>query len=498
MKPGRDRSLVTTGLILGMAMAALEGTAVATAMPTAIADLGGVSRYSWVFSAYLLTSTTTVPLFGKLADLYGRQRIYQVGVVIFLLGSGLSGAARTMNQLILFRALQGIGAGGVQPISLTLVGDIFTLEERGRMQGLFSGVWGVSSLVGPALGGLITDWISWRWVFYLNLPVGIASGLLLKLYLREASVRTKHNLDIAGTVALTLSITLLLAALLEGSARWGLASPVTLGCVALAAVGLVLFAWQETRAEEPMLPLDLFRARVIAVASAGNVVIGTLLLAASAYVPMFAQGVIGGTATDAGLTLATMSIGWPIASAISGRLLLRIGYRRLVVVGGAVATLGCGLLTLAGTGTTRLALSLTMGVLGVGLGFMATPYLVAVQNAVPWGRRGVATSATQFFRTIGGAIAVAVFGAMLNRTLAPALGPGGNVDAALEPAQRRLMAPVALARLLSGLERGLHQIFVGFAIVALIGLVLSWFFPAGSAASLAHEDARGRGPAEAS
>ena len=498
MKPGRDRSLVTTGLILGMAMAALEGTAVATAMPTAIADLGGVSRYSWVFSAYLLTSTTTVPLFGKLADLYGRQRIYQVSVIVFLLGSGLSGAARTMNQLILFRALQGIGAGGVQPISLTLVGDIFTLEERGRMQGLFSGVWGVSSLVGPALGGLITDWISWRWVFYLNLPVGIASGLLLRLYLREASVRTKHSLDIAGTVALTLSITLLLAALLEGSARWGLASPITLGCVALAAVGMVLFVWQETRAEEPMLPLDLFRTRVIAVASAGNAVIGTLLLAASAYVPMFAQGVIGGTATDAGMTLATMSIGWPIASAISGRLLLRIGYRRLVVLGGAVAALGCGLLTLAGAGTTRVALSLTMGVLGVGLGFMATPFLVAVQNAVPWSRRGVATSATQFFRTIGGAIAVAVFGAMLNRTLAPVLGPGGNVDAALEPAQRHLMDPAALAHLLSGLERGLHQIFLGFALIALIGLVLSWFFPAGSAASLAHADARGQGPAEAS
>ncbi len=491
MKPGRDRNLVTTALILGMAMAALEGTAVATAMPTAIADLGGVSRYSWVFSAYLLTSTTTVPLFGKLADLYGRKRVFQISVVIFLVGSGLSGAAQSMNELILFRALQGVGAGGVQPIALTLVGDIFTLEERGRMQGLFSGVWGVSSLVGPALGGLVTDWISWRWVFYLNLPVGIAAGALLQLYLREQSIRREHSLDIAGTVALTTSITLLLLALLEGSARWGLGSPVTIGCIVLAGVGLGLFVWQETRAAEPMLPLDLFRDRVIAVASAGNVVIGTLLLAASAYVPMFAQGVIGGSATDAGLTLATMSIGWPIASTISGRLLLRIGYRKLVIVGGVVAAAGCGLLTLAHGDTTRLALSLTMGVLGVGLGFKATPYLVAVQNAVPWSRRGVATSATQFFRTIGGAIAVAVFGAMLNQALGPVLGPSGDVDAALEPAMRARMGAAALARLVSGLDTGLHRIFVGFAIVALAGLVRSWFFPAGSAASLAHEEARG-------
>ena len=490
MRPGRERTLVTAALVLGMSMAALEGTAVATAMPTAIADLGGVARYSWVFSAYLLTSTTTVPLFGKLADLYGRQRIYQLSVVLFLLGSGLSGAAGSMSQLILFRALQGLGAGGVQPISLTLIGDIYTLEERGRMQGLFSSVWGISSLVGPALGGLITDWISWRWVFYLNIPVGIASAVLLRLFLEERTVRREHSLDILGTVALTVSVGLLLLALLEGSASWGLGSPVTIGVLLVSGLGLVLFALQERRATEPMLPLDLFRDRVIAVASGGNVIIGTLLLSATAYVPMFVQGVLGASATVAGMALATMSLGWPIASAIAGRRLLRIGYRPLVILGGACATVGSALLLLVRPGTPIVALSLMMGVIGAGLGFMATPYLTAVQNAVPWHRRGVATSTTQFFRTIGGAVAVAVFGAMLNGALAPVLGPGSDVNQALDPVRRARMGAGELARLVEGLNTGLHEIFIGLVVIAAIGLAVSWLFPYGAAATLAHPEAR--------
>ncbi len=491
MRPGRERQLVTAGLVLGMATAALEATAVATAMPTAIAQLGGVSRYSWVFSAYLLTSTTTVPLFGKLADLYGRQRVYQVAVLLFLLGTGLSGAARSMDQLIFFRAVQGLGAGGVQPIAITIVGDIYSLEERGRMQGVFSGVWGIASLIGPALGGLITDLLSWRWVFYINLPVGLVSALLLKLYLTEQATRREHRLDIAGTVLLTVPVTILLLAVLEGSEALGLTSPGTLGGIALALAGMLLFLRQEARAPEPMLPLDLFRDPVIRMASIGSTALGTLLLAATAYVPMFAQGVLGGSATEAGMTLATMSLGWPIASTIAGRLLLRVDYRRLVVFGGIVSTAGTVALALLGPRATPLLLSGIMGLTGFGLGFMATPYLVAVQNAVPWGRRGVATSSVQFFRTIGGAIAVAMFGAMLNAALAPVLGPGVNANAALEPAQRAHLARGQLHLLVTALDTGLGRIFVGFVVIALAGLVASWFFPGGRAEALAHQETQG-------
>ncbi len=495
MRAGRERKLVTAGLVLGMATAALEATAVATAMPTAIAELGGVSRYSWVFSAYLLTSTTTVPMFGKLADLYGRQRIYQLSVLLFLLGTGLSGAAHSIDQLIFFRALQGLGAGGVQPIAITIVGDIYTLEERGRMQGVFSGVWGISSLIGPAAGGFITDVLSWRWVFYLNLPVGIVSAVLLKLYLTEQAVRREHSLDIGGTVLLTISVTLLLLAVLEGSEAWGLTSPITLAGIGASMVGLALFLRQEARAPEPMLPLDLFRNKVIAYSSLGSTALGTLLLAATAYEPMFAQGVLGASATEAGMTLATMSIGWPIASTIAGRLLLRLSYRPLVIFGAITATIGSALLALVGASGGIVALSLIMGVTGFGLGFMATPYLVAVQNAVPWGRRGVATSSVQFFRTIGGAIAVAVFGAMLNGALAPALAPGLDANAVLEPARRAHMVAGELHALVAALDTGLHRIFLGFVVIAAGGLVASWFFPAGSAESLGHPETRGEGGA---
>ena len=283
-------------MALAMFLAALEATAVGTAMPTVVSELGGVARYSWVFSAYLLTSTTTVPMYGKLADLFGRRRVFTVAVVLFMGGAALCGMAQTFNQLIVFRAIQGLGAGGVIPLAITVVGDIYSLEERGRIQGVFSGVWAVSSLVGPAAGGLITDLISWRWVFYLNVPFGLASLLLVWIFLREEAERRERKLDVLGTVSLTLAIAVLLLALLEGSNLWGWADPRTVGMMAFAGTGLLFFLWQEGRAPEPMLPLELFRNRVIAVASAGGVLMGTMLFCAAAFVPMFTQGVLGGTA----------------------------------------------------------------------------------------------------------------------------------------------------------------------------------------------------------
>ncbi len=492
MQPGRQRQIVTAALVLGMFLAALEATAVGTAMPTVVGELGGVSRYSWVFSAYLLTSTTTVPLYGKLADLYGRLRIYIAAAFLFLLGSALSGAARTLDELILFRAIQGLGAGGVMPIAITLIGDIFTLEERGRMQGLFASVWGVSSLLGPALGGFITDLLSWRWVFYLNVPFGIASSVLLLVFLKEEQRQREHRLDLLGTVTLTLAVTLLILGLLEGSTSWGWSDARTFGCFAGAAVMLLLFFWQERRAPEPMLPLDLFRTPLIAVGSAGATVVGMLLFAASAFVPMYAQGVLGGTAVDAGLTLAPVSIGWPIASTIAGRMLLRIGYRPLVITGGGVALLGSAILALVGEESTRVHLMLSMLVLGLGLGLMATPYLVAIQNAVPWNRRGVATSSQQFFRTIGGTVAIAGLGAVLNARLAAQLGANANANAALDLETRRLLSPGELDQLVTALASSLRTVYLVFLFISAAGLVITLYFPRGSAASHAHPDSNNR------
>ncbi|HEX3555014.1 MAG TPA: MDR family MFS transporter [Thermoanaerobaculia bacterium] len=488
MRPGRERQLVTAAILLGSFLAALEATAVATAVPTAVGELGGVSHYSWVFSAYLLTSTTTVPLFGKLADLFGRKRIYQVSVAFFLLGSALSGLSRSFAQLVIFRAIQGLGAGGVQPVAITITGDIYTLEERGRIQGIFSGVWALSSLLGPLLGGLITDALSWRWIFYVNVPFGLLSAWLLQVWLREETPRRQHQLDVLGTVSLTAAVTLLLLALLEGPSAWGWGDVRTLGLLAGSLVGLAVFFWQERRAPEPMLPLDLFRNRLIAVSSAGNTLVGVLLFALTAYVPMFGQGVLGGTAVDAGKILAPILIGWPIASTLAGRMLLRAGYRSMALGGGVLIVAGSGLLALTGPGTGRAQMMLAMMVIGLGLGFTSMPYLLGVQNAVPWQRRGVATSSVQFFRSIGGAVAVAALGALLSSRLQAVAGPGVSADAMLDPALRTRLSPAILHRLTGALLHGLQGVFVALAVLAVGGLLIALLFPRGSTRSLTHQE----------
>jgi EmrB/QacA subfamily drug resistance transporter len=490
LPPGRDRKLVTFALMLGSFLAAIEATAVATAVPTAVGELGGMSHFSWVFSAYLLASTTTVPLYGKLADLYGRRRVYHVSVALFLLGSALCGSASSLAQLVVYRAIQGLGAGGVQPITITLIGDIFTLEERGRVQGLFSGVWAVSSLLGPPLGGLITDVLTWRWIFYLNIPIGLASSLILQRYLREemAQQQRERRLDLLGTVVLTFSVSLLLFALLEGGGANGFTAPGTWALFGLAGAGLALFVWQERRAADPMLPLDLFRSRVIAVSSIGSVLVGALLFAITAFVPMFSQGVLGGGAVAAGAVLTPMLLGWPIASVVSGRMVLRAGYRKLALIGGLLLVAGGLMLGRVGGSTTRFELMTTIFVIGFGVGFLAMPTLLAVQNSVPWQRRGVATSSVQFFRTIGGSIAVAGLGALLNARVARF---GANLDpnAVFDPALLSRLDPAALAVLRRALLSGLTAVFGAMGALCCSAIVIALVFPRGTPRSTADREA---------
>lgn len=451
MLGGRDRprNLVLLALMAGQFLSAIEATAVATAMPTAVTDLGGVSHYSWAFSAYLLTSTTTVPLFGKLADLHGRLRVYLICTVIFLVGSALCGAAQTFIQLIVFRALQGIGAGGVIPISIVIVGDIYSLEERGRMQGVFSAVWAFASLVGPVVGGVVTDALSWRWVFYFTIPFGLLSAILLKMFHKENVQRQEHGLDVLGTVLLTVTVVVLLI----GHAWW---------MFVLAALGFTAFVIQEKRAAEPMLPLDLFKNRVIAVASAGSLLLGCLLFSVTAYVPMYAQGVLHGSARDAGVALIPMMLSWPISSTLAGRLMLRWGYRPLVRAG-SVTALG-GLLYLAFGVAGSASLAVAMFVTGLGMGLLGTPYLVSTQTAVPWNRRGVATSSSHFFRTIGGSICVAALGSVLNLHM---------------KGQARVLGG-------SGFTEGLHAVFAICAVLGVLQIVIALLFPGGAAADHAH------------
>ncbi len=497
MEAGPRRKLVTASVLLGLFLGAIEATAVAAAMPTVVGELGGVEHYSWVFSAFLVATTVTVPLYGKLSDRHGRRLIYAVAVGLFCLGSALSGAARSLPQLIVFRALQGLGAGGVFPVAVTVIGDIFNLEERARMQGVFSGVWGLASLIGPALGGVITQLLSWRWVFYLNVPPGIASAIILALYLEERPEPREHRLDLLGVGSLVVAVTALLFSLLEGHQLWGWGGPRNLALLALAGGAAALFVRQERRAAEPMLPIELLRSRLVALAATASAGLGAIIFTASAYVPMYGQGVLLGNAIDAGLLLAPISIGWPVASTLAGRLLLRTGYRNLMVTGGLVAVAGGLVLATVGPGAGRAHVMVAMLVLGCGLGLVNTPQLVAVQTAVPWRLRGVATSGLQFFRTMAGAVAVAVFGLILNHRLAVSAAASAldvaSADALLDPAVRGSVSPAELRALAAALYHGLYPVFAGIAVLAVALLVAALAFPRGSARALSFPEETERG-----
>ena len=475
MKPGRPRNLVLGALLLGSALAAVEATAVSAAMPTAVAEMGGLARYSWVFSIYLLTSTTTVPLYGKLADLYGRRRVYHAAVWLFLAGSVLCALARSIEQLIAFRAIQGIGAGGVIPVALTLLGDLYGLEERGRVQGWFSALWAGASLVGPLVGGLLTTTLTWRWIFWLNLPLGLLSMWLLERNLEEAEVRREHGLDLAGTLAMIAALTFLLIGIAEAPGEWGWSDPRTLAILAAAAVCGALFVHQERRAREPTLPVGMLADRLTLVANTGSLISGVLLFSLAAYVPLLMQTVLGGSALDAGAALAPMLLGWPLASTLAGRLIGRLEFRPMALVGAVFLAAGGGILWAVSLDPAVGFLRLALFLIGFGLGFTTMPYVLAVQSAVPWNQRGVASSLTMFSRTIGGTVAVALFGALFNARVAR-LAPGLPLEATVRPLEAQL-SRTDLARLAEAVEHGLRGVLGVLAVVCVASLLVAWSFP---------------------
>jgi MFS family permease len=408
-----------------------------------------------------------------------------------------------MAQLIIFRAVQGLGAGAVLPIVLTIIGDIFSLEERARVQGLFSGVWGLSSIIGPALGGLIVDHFSWRWVFYINLPFGLLSAIMLMIALKENVVRQKRSIDYAGTIMLTVGVVALLFALLQGGQSWAWISWQGLGLFALAAVFMALFFFQELRAPEPILPLTLFSNPIIAVASIGAVILGVIMFGVTTYVPLFVQGVGGGTATSAGLTLGPLLLAWPIASTLSGKVIIRFGYRITAVVGTVLVTIGVGMVAMYGVGTPLPFVIASMLVIGAGLGLMSMAFLLSVQNAVPWKLRGVATASNQFFRSIGGTIGVAVMGTILNVEMAalftPIFARNPSIVASLPkglspsnvlltPAVRSALPADFLGQLEAALAHSLFWLYILMLALAIIGLVVMFFLPGGRADQYAYHE----------
>ena len=462
-----ERGPVLLAVMLSTGLVAIDATILAAAVPAVVRDIGGLSQFPWLFSIYLLAQAVSVPIYGKVADVVGRKPVMLLGVGLFVVGSLLCGLAWSMGSLVAFRLVQGLGAGAVQPVGMTIVGDIYSVAERAKVQGYLAAVWAISALVGPTLGGIFADYLSWRWIFLVNLPLGLAAAWMLWRRFDEKRAErdpaaVRPPLDVLGTLLLLVGTVALLVALLEGGVIWAWSSPVSLALLVGSVVVLVAFVLVERRAADPVLPLWVFRHRVVGAAMATSLVVGVLLLGLTSYVPLFAQGVLGTGAIVAGFALAAMTIGWPIAATTSGRLYLRFGFRVTIMLGAVIALAGAALLlTVDGTSSVW-HLAAPNFVMGLGFGYAASPSIVAAQSAVGWQQRGVATGATLFARSVGSAVGVAAFGAIANAVVR------SGVEG--EPTDLESLPPGVL-------EPAIHAVFVASFAVAVLLVVAAAFMP---------------------
>ncbi len=484
------RSFVLAALIVAMFMAAIEGTIVATAVPSIAAGLGGFELFSWVFSIFLLTQAVTTPLFGKLADLYGRKPVFMVGVVIFLIGSVLCGFATSMPMLIAFRFVQGLGAGAVNPIVTTLAGDLYDMRERARVQGYLSAVWGVSAVVGPLAGGVIVQYAHWAWIFWLNVPFGLVSLLGVWLFLHESPEARSRRVDVVGALLFTVGIGSLMLLLTQASS-WAAGPLLGLGALALAALA-AFFVWEQ-RTPEPLIDLGMWRDRLMSMANLATLTSGVMMIGLITYLPTYVQGVMGGSPLVAGFTLTAMSLGWPISSVVSGRLLVSLGARRTALIGGVLGLVSGILFLFLSPGLGPVYAAVASLFMGFGMGFLSTTFIVAIQNSVPWERRGVATATNMFMRILGNAFGAALLGGVLNLSLTRHFAQHSGADAALgELSLDRMQVlldpgagadPALLDALRDGLASGLHTVYVGLFAFTLLTLVVTLLLPKSSPAT---------------
>jgi EmrB/QacA subfamily drug resistance transporter len=445
------RSLaIYAGLMVTLLLAALDQTIVATALPQVVGDLGGLTQYSWVFTAYMLTSTVSVPVYGRLGDVHGRRPLMLISITLFLVGSALCGLAQNMTQLVAFRALQGVGAGGLFPLSLAVIGAIVPPRDRGRWQGLIGAVFAAASIAGPAIGGFIVDNWSWRWIFLVNLPVGGVALVIVALTMPKRTQRAEHSIDWLGAGVLAAGTAALLLGLVWGGQEYPWLSPHVLGALAAAGVLLVAFVAVERRAREPILPFDILRNPIVSASIACTALVGMSMFGTISYVPLFVQGVIGTSATSSGVVLTPLMLGAVTTSFFAGQLVSRTGrYRWNVVIGPAVLTVGMTLLWRMNADTTNAEAARNMVIAGIGIGMMMQVFFLSVQNAVARAEIGAATALTQFSRQMGATIGVAVMGVIVNHGLPTGVGGEGapvhRLPSALRVAFAAALRPAFLA-----------------------------------------------------
>jgi len=471
------RPLVLASVMAAMFMIAIEATIVSTAMPQIAGQLGDLHLYAWVFSSFLLTQTATTVVFGKLADLYGRKPVLLVGIGVFLVGSILCGAAWSMPSLIVFRLVQGIGAGAIQPVGLTVVGDLYSVQERGKIQGYLASVWGVSSVLGPLAGGLIIQHLSWAWIFWINVPIGLAAAAGFAAFLQENLAPEKRSVDAAGATLFTVAIAALMVALTEVGTSSG--GTTALAAAGVCAVSAILFVVQERRARDPMMAFGLWARRPIATANAATLLSGMAVIGLTTFLPMYVQGVLGRSALVAGFALTMMVLGWPVGATLAARNFSRFGLRATLLSGAALLPAGALAFVVLGPGASPVVAGLGSIVMGLGMGLLSTSAIVIVQESVGWTERGAATASNIFSRNLGSTLGATALGAVLNISLAH--GSSGRAVAVSFDQIRRLLdhpgVAIGDAPVRATLAQSLHLTFWAVFLIAVSTLLLATLVP---------------------
>lgn len=486
-KKETNKPIVLAAIIISTFMSAIEGTIVATAMPGIVSELGGFSLYSWVFSSYLIMQAVSILIYGKLADLYGRKPVFLFGLTVFLIGSLLCGMASSMFMLILFRFIQGLGAGAVTPIANTLVGDLYSIEERGKVQGYLSSVWGISAILGPLIGGFFVQYVSWSMIFWMNIPIVLLTMIGIVFFLHENVEKKQQKIDYVGSFLFLVAILSMMVILIQGGTSWDWASIEIVSLFFVSCFFFLLFFYHQSKFEAPMFPLSLWKERVIVNANLATLTSGMIMIGVASFLPTFVQAVMQQTPVVAGLTLTTMSIGWPLAATAAGKLIIKVHYRVLSIAGGLFLLLGSLFFILLQPSYGPWWAAFASFLVGVGMGLLSTTFIVVIQNIVSWDMRGFATANHMFMRMLGSAVGAAVLGGVLNGQIKQYFQQHDQlVDNSILPnistillndLERNSYSSEFIQLLQDGLVYGLHSVFVCFLIIALITLLFIILLP---------------------